>query len=47
MTLVLERKQLLRRDFDEGEQLITQMVLAAVALPASVSVTAAGEKKPP
>lgn len=47
MALVLERKQLLRRDFDEAEQLITQMVLAAVALPAQVLITAAGEKKPP
>ena len=45
MALVLERKQLTRRDFDEAEQLITQMVLAAVAMPATVNST--GEKKPP
>lgn len=43
MTLVLERKQLLRQDFDDAEQLITQMVLAAVAMP----VMSSGEKKPP
>ena len=43
MALVLERKQLLRQDFDDAEQLITQMVLAAVAMP----VMSSGEKKPP
>jgi len=43
MTLVLERKQLLRQDFDDAEQLITRMVLAAVAMP----VMSSGEKKPP
>ena len=43
MTLVLERKQLLRQDFDDAEQLITRMVLAAVAVP----VNSTGEKKPP
>lgn len=43
MALVLERKLLLRQDFDDAEQLITQMVLAAVAMP----VMSSGEKKPP
>ena len=43
MALVLERKQLLRQDFDDAEQLITRMVLAAVAVP----VNSTGEKKPP
>ena len=43
MALVLERKQLVRSDFDEAEQLITRMVLAAVAVP----VMSTGEKKPP
>ena len=43
MALVLERKQLLRSDFDDAEQLITRMVLAAVAVP----VNSTGEKKPP
>lgn len=44
MALVLERKQLVRSDFDEAEQLITQMVLAAVAVPTHVSPD---QKKPP
>ncbi|APA70019.1 MULTISPECIES: TetR/AcrR family transcriptional regulator [unclassified Janthinobacterium] len=35
MTLVLERKQLSRKDYDDAEQLIVQMVLAAIALPAA------------
>lgn len=43
MALVLERKQLLRQDFDDAEQLITRMVLAAVAVPANSTC----EKKPP
>ena len=43
MALVLERKQLLRQDFNDAEQLITRMVLAAVAVP----VNSTGEKKPP
>ncbi|PWF39016.1 TetR/AcrR family transcriptional regulator [Massilia glaciei] len=34
MTLVLGRKQLTRRDFDDAEKLIVDMVLAAVAQPA-------------
>jgi TetR/AcrR family transcriptional regulator len=34
MTLVLNRKQLSKKDFDDGEEMITNMVLAAVALPA-------------
>lgn len=33
MALVLDRGQLTRRDFDDGEKLITDMVLAAIALP--------------
>ena len=41
MTLVLERKQLTRKDYEEAENLITHMVLAAVSLPP------VGEKKPP
>lgn len=32
MALVLDRQQLARDDFDEGEKLITQMVLAAVRI---------------
>ena len=35
MTLVLERKQLTRKDYDDAETLITHMVLAAIALPAA------------
>ncbi|MES3025944.1 MAG: TetR/AcrR family transcriptional regulator [Pseudomonadota bacterium] len=35
MTLVLGRKQLTRRDFDDAEKLIVDMVLAAVAQPAA------------
>ena len=35
MTLVLERKQLTRKDYDDAEALITHMVLAAIALPAA------------
>ncbi len=34
MALVLNRKQLSRKDFEDGEEMITNMVLAAVALPA-------------
>lgn len=34
MTLVLNRKQLSKKDFDDAEMMITNMVLAAVALPA-------------
>ena len=33
MALVLDRAQLTGADFDDGEKLITQMVLAAVAMP--------------
>ena len=33
MALVLNRKQLSKKDFDDGERMITDMVLAAVALP--------------
>ena len=33
MALVLNRKQLSKKDFDDGEAMITNMVLAAVALP--------------
>ena len=33
MALVLNRKQLSRKDFEDGEEMITNMVLAAVALP--------------
>ena len=33
MALVLNRKQLSKKDFDDGELMITNMVLAAVALP--------------
>ncbi len=34
MALVLNRKQLSKKDFEDGEEMITNMVLAAVALPA-------------
>ncbi len=34
MALVLKRKQLSRKDFDDGEQLIVRMVLAAVGIAA-------------
>ncbi|HZV65144.1 MAG TPA: TetR/AcrR family transcriptional regulator [Telluria sp.] len=34
MALVLNRKQLTRKDFDDAEKMITDMVLAAVAIPA-------------
>ncbi len=33
MALVLNRKQLSKKDFEDGEEMITNMVLAAVALP--------------
>ena len=33
MALVLNRKQLSKKDFEDGERMITNMVLAAVALP--------------
>jgi TetR/AcrR family transcriptional regulator len=33
MALVLNRKQLTRKDFDDAEKLITDMVLSAVAIP--------------
>ena len=33
MSLVLNRKQLSKKDFDDGETMITNMVLSAVALP--------------
>jgi TetR/AcrR family transcriptional regulator len=35
MALVLDRKALTRKDFDEGERLIVEMVIAAVAQPAA------------
>ncbi len=35
MVLVLNRKQLSKKDFDDAEMMITNMVLAAVALPGS------------
>lgn len=34
MALVLNRKQLTRKDFDDAEKMITDMVLSAVAIPA-------------
>jgi TetR/AcrR family transcriptional regulator len=33
MALVLNRKQLIRKDFDDAEKMITDMVLCAVAIP--------------
>jgi TetR/AcrR family transcriptional regulator len=33
MALVLERKQLTRKDYDDGEATIVRMVLAAISLP--------------
>ncbi|MGZ3183138.1 MAG: TetR family transcriptional regulator C-terminal domain-containing protein [Telluria sp.] len=36
MALVLDRKALTRKDFDEGERLIVEMVIAAVAQPAAL-----------
>ena len=36
MALVLNRKQLSKKDFDDAEVMITNMVLAAVALPGSM-----------
>ena len=41
MALVLERRQLTRKDYEDAEILIAHMVLAAVSMPP------AGEKKPP
>ncbi|MES2295746.1 MAG: TetR/AcrR family transcriptional regulator [Pseudomonadota bacterium] len=40
MALVLNRKQLTRKDFDDAEKMIVDMVLAAVSLPASASAQA-------
>lgn len=40
MALVLERKQLTRKDYEDAETLIAHMVLAAVSMPP------AGEKPP-
>ena len=37
MALVLDRRQLTRQDFADAEQMITRMVLAAVALPAPLA----------
>ncbi len=37
MALVLNRKQLSKKDFDDAEAMITSMVLSAVALPAGVA----------
>ena len=37
MVLVLNRKQLVKKDFDDAEELIVNMVLSAVALPAPVT----------
>lgn len=42
MALVLNRKQLSRKDFDDAELMITNMVLSAVALPAA-GMAIAGE----
>jgi TetR/AcrR family transcriptional regulator len=39
MALVLDRKALTRKDFDEGERLIVEMVIAAVAQPAALPRT--------
>ena len=39
MALVLERKQLARKDYDDAEILITHMVQAAIALPAAAPGT--------
>ena len=36
MALVLDRKQLTRKDYEEAEILLTHMVQAAIALPAAV-----------
>ena len=33
MTLVLNRKQLTRKDFDDAEKVIVDMVLAAISVP--------------
>ncbi|MCL6483120.1 MAG: TetR family transcriptional regulator C-terminal domain-containing protein, partial [Janthinobacterium lividum] len=35
MALVLERKQLTRKDYEDAEMLITRMVQTAIALPAA------------
>jgi TetR/AcrR family transcriptional regulator len=37
MALVLNRKQLTRKDFDDAEKMITDMVLCAVAIGATES----------
>jgi TetR/AcrR family transcriptional regulator len=34
MALVLGRKQLTRKDYDDGEETIVRMVMAAISLPA-------------
>ena len=39
MTLVLERKQLTRKDYEDAEILLTHMVQAAIALPAAAPAT--------
>jgi len=41
MALVLNRKQLSKKDFDDAEVMITNMVLAAVALPGAALVALA------
>jgi TetR/AcrR family transcriptional regulator len=42
MALVLNRKQLTRKDFDDAETMITNMVLAAVAVPAAAPAAVPG-----
>jgi TetR/AcrR family transcriptional regulator len=42
MALVLNRKQLSKKDFDDAELMITNMVLSAVALPAAGMAIAGG-----
>ena len=37
MALVLNRKQLTRKDFDDGEKMITDMVLALIRVPAAAA----------
>jgi TetR/AcrR family transcriptional regulator len=37
MALVLNRKQLTRKDFDDAEKMIVDMVLCAVAIPAAAA----------
>ena len=41
MALVLNRKQLAKKDFDDAEEMIVEMVLAAISIPAERDVRAA------